>query len=478
MVNRLLVVKDIDTGELISLYIVDAHHHIGREPNIINTPDLSYRYYEKVGKYILNFFKNKSTSELKKDFKLIPQKIIPPPFKPDFFNLHKSWGRNNIGWIVDQTIVFPLNDTYASQTKPNFQKSNNIISSFSTTVPNSMRLIGFLRLNPHDKALAIQELHRSHFVLGLRGLKLHPISQMFVEEIDQEPTFSIVMEAVKLGLPIIFDARFISTAERIYSLAQKISEKLKDYADAFPPKLKLIIAHCARAFDNLSFFKKILSNDYLYGETSTLSGDDLPIFYENASSHIYSDIFSWSDKIIFGTDYPLMQEIQFIDHLLYLLSRNFFETTNATICDLQKILATNALKLLSPYHILHTGNSTLDKRKHNKVFVINNLNDFFNKLLIKVKDEKLNITSFDYMTSGDRCKLFFDLIMLGLLDNNKSHHNLLIRPSMDKKKYFAVSLPYEIVDSSNLLSDFLLNPCIYSYLEEETHQQVNSLEEM
>ncbi|MGQ4913988.1 MAG: amidohydrolase family protein [Candidatus Asgardarchaeia archaeon] len=459
----MLQVKDLENGEKYLLYVVDAHHHIGREESVVNTPDGTYRFYERVGQYILKYFKDKSQSELRKDYRLLPERIIPDTFSTNLFSLHKTWSLNNIGWLVDKTIVFPLNDIYARNTKPQFKKSNNIIASITTNAPNSVRLMGFARLNPKDGHLSIQELHRSFFTLGLRGLKLHPISQMFVDEINTEPTLSLAKEAVRLGLPIIFDARFYSTAERIKDLAEKIITELKLDLNKYPLQIKFIIAHCARSFSDRKFFENILRAPYLFGETSTLSGDDIPIFYENAYKYLNTDnsLMSWSDKIILGSDYPLMKEIQLIEHILYLFSSSFFDATHATICDVQKILATNILKLLKPLSIM-SGASNSNGKSLTAELPMHNRESLLHRILSLIKNEVVTIASYDPLISGDGCKVDINRFLLSIHDKSALNYLLFFEQN---EKSSVIEIPRSMIKNMNFYADFQLNSNLYDFLK-------------
>ncbi|HLH75501.1 MAG TPA: amidohydrolase family protein [Candidatus Binataceae bacterium] len=62
--------------------------------------------------------------------------------------------------------------------------------------------IGWASVDPHKGKLAVQELERSVKELGLRGLKLHPITQAFFP--DDQAFYPLWAKAAELGVPVVF----------------------------------------------------------------------------------------------------------------------------------------------------------------------------------------------------------------------------------------------------------------------------------
>ncbi|MHA1597040.1 MAG: amidohydrolase family protein [Candidatus Asgardarchaeia archaeon] len=349
----MLIVKDVEEDEEIPLYIVDAHHHIGREKSVKNTPDMSYLFYHRLESLLMEEFSKKSFKELKDSYRLIPIRSEIDNLSKGLLYSNGSWQDAIYGKMVDKTVVFPMNDVYADELIPKFRRSNDVIWRITKKMPDSLRMLGFVRLDPHDGDKAVDELRRGVEELHLYGLKLHPISQYFVSDIDKPMVINLVLEAVNLKIPVIFDARFLATAERIKSLADKVRDILGFGRGEYVPGMFLIVAHCGRAFGDPELFREVLSDPNLYGETSTLSGKDIPLFYRNMrenfqpflKGNMYMD---WFDKVIFGTDYPFMGEIQAFEHIRYLFSRDFFDTMDADVSDVQRILGGNILRILSP----------------------------------------------------------------------------------------------------------------------------------
>ncbi len=393
-----LLIKDVETEDIFPLYIVDAHHHVGREQSIANRPSDVYMFFARIENYILSKFKKMSPSELS-TYRFIPLNAKPSlAFFSDILAKVPSWQDVGKGWMIDKAVVFPMNDIYAYTTNIAFEKSNKIISNITTKLPDSLRLYGFARVDPHDGKNAVIEFRKSIVERGLRGLKLHPISQMFVDNLLGSEVISLVKEAAYFNVPVIIDARFIATARRIKQLGALVYEELRNEGKNTQTP-RLIVAHCGRSFSNSDLFHEVLSSRLIFGETSTISGDDIPIFYDLASEILTNQKIenSWSSKIIFGTDSPFMGEIQAIEHILYLMSYDFYSKTGGSFYEIQQILGGNILRILG-YPLTLPRSSNLDETTCCDSYIVKDSNVFeeFLKTLLKVVVEsKVTILSID-----------------------------------------------------------------------------------
>ena len=333
--------RGITKGDEFRLYLVDAHHHMGREKSHRNTPAGAYEFYAQ-----LWFEMQKLAKNLRDNDALLfePIGIAPSDFANRCFNSHKSWERLNHGWLVDRTVVFPYTDDYSkpeSAKEPSFKASNDKIAGWTTRAPHSIRLIGFARVDPMDgtrhKDMAVQELARGVQVLGLRGLKLHPLAQLFLDSIEGELTRNVVKRAGELGVPVIFDTRNISTVLRIKTLVESIRNDPE--CGTAMKGLRVILAHCGMSPSDPRLFD-VLRDPAIYAETSTLHDLDVPVLFESAIDRLGRLNNPWSEKILFGTDFSFLS-IQAADIILYLLSRRF----PGTLADVQRILGGNALML-------------------------------------------------------------------------------------------------------------------------------------
>ncbi|MHA3963580.1 MAG: amidohydrolase family protein [Candidatus Thorarchaeota archaeon SMTZ1-45] len=335
--------RGIKKDEEFRIYIVDAHHHMGREKGHQNTPAGAYDFYAQLWLEI-----QKKTQVLMDEENLLfePIGVEGPELANKFFQSKTSWARLNHGWLVDRTIVFPYTDDYSSPSskgEPSFKVSNEKIASWTSRAPHSSRLIGFARVNPLDgthngNPIAVGELERAVLSLGLRGLKLHPLAQLFVDSIEKNEPRMVVKRAGELGIPMIFDTRNMKTVVRIKRLVD--SMRNDPNCGAAMNGLRIILAHCGMAPGDSRLYEA-LKDPAIFAETSTLHDRDVPVLFESASERLSVSNQEWSGKILFGTDFSFLS-VQAIDIILYLLSRNF----PGTLSDVQRILGGNALSIV------------------------------------------------------------------------------------------------------------------------------------
>ncbi|MEM2142837.1 MAG: amidohydrolase family protein, partial [Candidatus Thorarchaeota archaeon] len=273
--------------------------------------------------------------------RFMPVRVEPVPIVKQVFDSRDAWSPLGTGWMVDRTIVFPYNDDYREVDTPrraSFSISNDRIAGWTTRAPHSSRLIGFARVDPRNDAdgssRATSELRRSVMLLGLRGLKLHPLSQLFVDEILEEYVLNIMKTAGELGIPVIIDARSSMTAKNIVEMCDIMIEERVDRVPA------VIIAHAAMS-PGSPILSDALVRPNIYTETSSLHGKDIPALFRNVRDRLEGGETIWSSRILFGTDYTFLSA-QAVDMILYLLSREF----RGTLTDIQRILGGNALTLV------------------------------------------------------------------------------------------------------------------------------------
>ncbi len=349
--------QSIKKDDLFHLYLVDAHHHMGREGSHRNTPGGAYDFYQ------LLWFEMKRLADraLANDELLFePIDIIPTPFVSNLFSSRDSWERMKHGWLVDRTIVFPYSDDYSKQGPegtPSFKISNDKIAGWTTRAPHSSRFIGFARVDPTDslkgdESLPIRELDRAILNLGLRGLKLHPLAQLFIDELEDEIVRRVLYRAAELRIPVLFDTRNIRTVTRIRHLV-KIMREEPQYSKSIN-NLRIIIAHCGMSPGAPKLYDA-LNDPILSADTSTLHGQDIPLLFEMASERIHS-AKRWSESLLFGTDYSFLS-VQAAELILGTLSRAF----PGDLSDVQRILGGNTLSLVQkPF------NSSLESKRSSK----------------------------------------------------------------------------------------------------------------
>ncbi len=333
----------VKRGDQFSFYIVDAHHHMGREKTHLNTPSGAYAFYAQLWLEL----KRMATEMLERDSLLYrPVEVRATPFVERLFSSRDVWSSLSHGWLVDRTVVFPYSDDYAragAPESPSFMVSNDRIAGWTTRAPHSARLIGFARLDPNDAKrgpadLALRELDRAIMQLGLRGLKLHPLSQLFIDELADTPTKSILLRAAELGIPVIFDTQNINTVKRIAEVSRSVREDTSSRASH--SGIDIILAHCGMSPANPSLYD-VLAEPHIYGETSTMHDRDIPLLFKTAYERLGNDSLVWSSKFLFGTDYTFLS-VQAAQLILYLLSRDF----PGGPADIARILGGNAMSII------------------------------------------------------------------------------------------------------------------------------------
>lgn len=320
------------------IYVIDGHTHIGSEAVIEygeesfrkNSPRQILDFYTSVKYSLFRMWKNEPDFfgfQLKKNF-------TRPSTYPGCISRRMFENRYE-GWFVDQFVTFPFNDYRAKKTTPHFQIPNDLILKRMHSPPLSLRMLGYCRVDPFDDEAAIKEVRRC-IAGGIKGLKLHPISQDFLDEINTKPVQEVTKYALNHHLPVIFDCRYSRTAEDIYEMYREIQGEVSF------PRHGIILAHSGMEFDRQAIYE-ILQDPHMYGDTSGIRGDDVSFFFKQAYEHAPD---TWFNSIIFGTDYNYFTEPQAIDLISHLLSRELLELTSASDQQIQAILAGNLLRLI------------------------------------------------------------------------------------------------------------------------------------
>lgn len=388
-----IVERGIRKGDEFRLYIVDAHHHMGKEKSHKNTPSGSYDFYASL------WFEMQKIAQQKIDEDSLlfePVRVEGANLSSRCFDSRENWARLNHGWLIDRTIVFPYTDDYSIPQNPNepsFKVSNDKIAGWTTRAPHSTRLIGFARVDPMDekreKGLAVKELERSILDLGLRGLKLHPLAQLFVDSIDGKITKDVVKRAGELGIPVIFDTRNITTVSKIKNLVESIRND-PECGNAMRG-LKVILAHCGMSPGAPRLYEA-LRDPAIYAETSTLHDLDVSVLFESAVERLNRTDFSWSEKILFGTDFSFLS-VQAADIILYLLSHDF----PGSLADAQRILGGNALSLIQKPFSTSAGKQIAPVEYTTNDVGGKKQSALENSLLNLLKGDKWDLSSLDLM---------------------------------------------------------------------------------
>lgn len=176
---------------------------------------------------------------------------------------------------VDKAVVFPN-----PRLPVEYRDANDEIADAQKKYPD--RIIGFCRVDPRDSERAIEELERSILSLELKGLKLHPVMEVFTP--DHEYVVRIVKKAGELGVPVLIHSGVgnLDSPRRLYKLVEEARETT------------VIVGHFLSYPANVELAEKY---DNVYLETS---GVITPKIIELAVRKV------GAEKILFGSDWPYL----------------------------------------------------------------------------------------------------------------------------------------------------------------------------
>ncbi len=327
----------------LKLNVVDTHTHLGKEM-VVSGKGKDYRivrpkdhidFYEK-----LKYDVHKRITSYPEDYAFeLPEKAndftMPATrLQQDIFRDKRT--TQNIGWFADKIVTFPLHDTLHAKTSPHFVRSNNYIITRAQTLEYGSRLVPFCRVNPNDKGKAIDEILRC-VEYGARGLKLHPLSENWINDIVSENVIEIVRTAVDYKLPVIFDVQNYQTAQEIHQVTMEVRKRAKN--DDFT----VILGHFGFDYTTKGMYE-ILGDSNIKTETSGMRGDDCEIFYKNCLDLVED----WHLSTMYGTDHNYFGVPQASDHLTYLFSQKAKEQ-GLTFDHIRHVLGLNALRMLKIY---------------------------------------------------------------------------------------------------------------------------------
>jgi predicted TIM-barrel fold metal-dependent hydrolase len=194
------------------------------------------------------------------------------------------------------------------------------------------RFLGFASVDPHKGKAAVNEMERSVKELGLRGLKLHPISQAFFP--NDTRFYPLWEKCAELGVPVLFHSGQTAVGAGLpgggglkIKYAQPIH--MDDVAADFP-ELNVIMAHPGVPWqeEQLSI---ALHKPNVYIDLSGWSPKYFrPILVQYANSLL-------QNKVLFGSDFPALTPQRWLGD---------FENLELKPEVRQKILLDNAAKLL------------------------------------------------------------------------------------------------------------------------------------
>ena len=169
--------------------------------------------------------------------------------------------------------------------------SNQYVQELCNKYPE--RLMGFASVNPLA-ADAADTLENAVEKMNMRGLKLHPPLQGFAP--DDERVFPVYDKAQELGLPVVFhvgSTPFGSMCRLKYADPLKVDDVAVNF-----PDLPIMLTHLGTLWHNEAFMV-VEKNPNVFIDTAGYLNEICKILTPEIISRI------GSDKIIFGTDYPM-----------------------------------------------------------------------------------------------------------------------------------------------------------------------------
>ncbi len=478
-----MIVLHIETGTKSfskNILLIDAHSHLGRDEDGLQnmnplSPEGTINFYAEIKKtlqdklgtnYKFQITLNNQSYHFSFDFK-------PLPF---IYNLCKSISeRCNCGshldllnklkgsWIVDQGVVFPFQDVFRNRRPEALYRASNLnISRFTTKFPYSLKFIGYARCDPMEGPKAIAEVLNATQNLGLRGLKLHPRSDLWLDNITDQKVSHLLIEAARHSIPVIFDTRGKQSILAIHQLVKITREMMRQQnQENLIPHLKVIIAHCAMGYIGDFDVYEAISDPQTFGEISMLHGKGSIEFYlsfmEWYNNHKKGNGKRWSEHIIFGTDFPYFSAKHACDNIAFLFSPQFIEH-GGTIIDAENILGLNILRTFSDYnHPVIQHDACQPYYIHYTMGDLYTTLDIATAILSRLIEEKIiDISKINFMFS-ESYQNYQNEVLIHTQSNLKSQNPQKIKflyLNFIKNRYLLFS---------NLIKDEVWNPLGYKY---------------
>ncbi|NVM28201.1 MAG: amidohydrolase family protein [Candidatus Helarchaeota archaeon] len=478
-----MIILHIDTGTKKfskNVLLIDAHSHLGRDEDGLQnmnplSPEGTINFYAEINKTLQERLGTYHQFQIKLNDQLyrFTFEFKPHPFS---YNLCKSiserchcgshsdlFNKLKGSWIVDQGVVFPFQDVFRDRRPEALYRASNLnISRFTTKFPYSLKLIGYARCDPMEGPKAIEEVRNAIQNLGLRGLKLHPRSDLWLDNITDQKVALVLIEAARHSIPVLFDTRGKKSILAIHQLVKITREMMKQQKqENLIPHLKVIIAHCAMGYIGDNDIYEAISDPQTFGEISMLHGKGSSEFYlafmNWYNSHKKATGKRWSEHIIFGTDFPYFSTKHACDNIAFLLSPPFIQN-GGTIIDTENILGLNILRAFSEYnHQVVQHDACQPYYIHYAMESLpNNLNIATNVLSHLIEDKIIQIPKINYMFS-ESYQNYQNEVLIHTQSNSESKNPKKIKLlylNFIKNKYLLFS---------NLIKDEIWNPLGYKY---------------
>jgi hypothetical protein len=348
-------------GQAHRLYVVDGHSHIGSDVDGVSNPNPmapfgTFDFYKKTYQEVIKVTKGNewkfNSKGVNYEFKIVPN---PPVYEickqaaETSEQYSKIMERLENSWMFDFGVGFPFQDKYrADKPEALYRASNERVAEAVTKFPVSLKMIGYCRVHPDEGQQAVDEVTHSITVKGLRGLKLHPRSEQWLDHINNPKAVNVLAEAARLSIPVLFDTRGKESIYNVHELVKSTRTYLERTSPELVPHLKVLIGHAAAGnFDDARTYQA-MSDPNCVGELSMIRSPEFEQFIVDfmKKSSAKKD---WSKHIVFGSDFPYFFERHAKDILSFLLTKPFFDA-GGTIEDVKNIIGGNMLRWLPDYN--------------------------------------------------------------------------------------------------------------------------------
>ncbi|MFX1340039.1 MAG: amidohydrolase family protein [Promethearchaeota archaeon] len=333
--------------------------------------------------------------------------------------------------FIDQGVCFPFQDVFRDKQPEALYRASNInVSRFTTRFPFSMKLVGYGRCNPMEGEKAVNEVKYMREVLGLRGLKLHPRSEGWIDNIYSESAINVLIEAAKYSMPVIFDTRGKGSILSIGKLINQTRNILKSKSPDLLPHFKVIIAHFAQGNIGDHEVYNTIVQPNTYGDLSMLHGEGAGNFFKDfrkwfkQNNKINVDGRDWSEYLLFASDYPYFGDVHAEKLMIYIINKQFFDN-GGTIQDTKNILGLNQIKVLPEYNLPQIKNdakilpSTVISNpnfQQNRVTAYDTAVEAIAKL---ITDGKIDIKRFCIQFNQNWSKFSDDMFIIAIKNSTK-----------------------------------------------------------
>lgn len=358
-----------------NIIVIDCHSHIGKDVDgaeMMNplapgrgTFDFWSQIQGLVEKEWVNTGEKSIETKIHGKDHILTFNFVQLPFVNKIFNQLDEINSNSYRDLlkktenqqfIDQAVIFPFQDQFRDKMpEALFRASNVNVSRFTTKFPYSLRLIGYMRCDPFEGEKALKEVKYCATQLGIRGLKLHPRSEGWVEKVNSPQAVNVLVEATKHSFPVIFDTRGKQSILDIGDLIKSTRKHLQKHAPQLIPHLKVIIAHFAQGnIDDYEVYNTICQPN-TYGDLSMLHGMGAENFLKSFRNWFNKNDMQnkidgriWSQFLLFGSDFPYFGATHAKGLIFYLMNREFFRS-GGTLEDTENIMGLNQLRLLPEY---------------------------------------------------------------------------------------------------------------------------------